>query len=89
MGRKFWEGSVNSLYLNVKNMYFNPYDVASTEVNVNQKSGKNWRMFLTFITSQIVNLKRIGDVLRLRRIGETDPSFPVSLVAGMMCAASV
>jgi hypothetical protein len=38
-----WEGSVNSLYLNVKYMCFIPHNVASTDLNLNQKSGKNRR----------------------------------------------
>ena len=44
-------------------MYFTPHNVvASSEVNLNQKSGKNWRIFLMFRTSQIVNLKKVGNV---------------------------
>jgi hypothetical protein len=37
---KKWEGSVHSSYLNVRNMWFSPHNVASTDPNLNQKSGE-------------------------------------------------
>ena len=50
-----WEGSVNCSCLNVKNMGFTritPHnDVASTDLNFNQKSGENLWSVLIIITS--------------------------------------
>ena len=58
---------VHSLYLNVRNMRFTTHNVASTNLNLNQKLGKSGGMLLIVITSQIINLKMISDVLGLRK----------------------
>ena len=65
---KIWERSVHSSHLNVKNMWFTPHNVVSTDLrlNLNRESGKNQRNFLnTYNLSD----RQFEDVLRLKKCG--------------------